>query len=230
MRRKQRAGGTLENNRARASRNYVQRHPNHDSDDAEPQSSFRRALRPPSPCDPSCPPASQLHHHPLPLLHRNLSALRHYILGQQYASEECVPFADSLFLTISAMTLAGLNTVNLSELNTFQQVLLFLLIMLGSAIWVSAFVVHVRWKAFTRRMAAVKEERRRKRLERRSTSRVWRAMSWGTRRGADEEVGHQNEKAVEDEEKNGETTAERDLTPPGRRGTSNLGGHPVLSQ
>ncbi|KAL1624082.1 hypothetical protein SLS54_004011 [Diplodia seriata] len=59
-----------------------------------------------------------------------------------------VSFTDSLFLCVSAMTLAGLNTVNLSNLNTFQQVILFLLIMAGSAIFVSAFVVHVRRKAF----------------------------------------------------------------------------------
>jgi hypothetical protein len=32
------------------------------------------------------------------------------------------------------MTLAGLNTVNLSTLNTFQQVLLFFLIIFGSAV------------------------------------------------------------------------------------------------
>ena len=42
------------------------------------------------------------------------------------------------------MTEAGLNTVNLSELNTFQQFILFLLIMLGSAILVSIAVLQVR--------------------------------------------------------------------------------------
>ena len=45
-----------------------------------------------------------------------------------------VRYIDSLFLTISAMTLAGLNTVNLSTLNTFQQILLFFLIMAGSTV------------------------------------------------------------------------------------------------
>src|SRR4051812_14114179 len=45
-----------------------------------------------------------------------------------------VSYVDSLFFTVSAMTLAGLNTVNLSTLNTFQQTLLFVLIMLGSAV------------------------------------------------------------------------------------------------
>lgn len=43
-------------------------------------------------------------------------------------------YVDALFLAVSAMTLAGLNTVNLSTLNTFQQLLLFFLIILGSAV------------------------------------------------------------------------------------------------
>ena len=45
-----------------------------------------------------------------------------------------VSYTDSLFFTVSAMTLAGLNTVNLSTLNTFQQSLLLVLIILGSAV------------------------------------------------------------------------------------------------
>jgi len=76
-----------------------------------------------------------------------------------------VRFIDSIFLTVSAMTEAGLNTVNLSTLNTWQQVILFLLIMLGSAIWVSAFVVHVRRKAFESRF--LQELEREKRLQKR---------------------------------------------------------------
>ncbi|OJD35784.1 cation transporter [Diplodia corticola] len=74
-----------------------------------------------------------------------------------------VSFTDSLFLCVSAMTLAGLNTVNLSSLNTFQQVLLFLLIMAGSAIFVSAFVVHVRRKAFEAKIYKVVAEQKRQR-------------------------------------------------------------------
>lgn len=57
---------------------------------------------------------------------------------------------------------SGLNTVNLSELNTFQQVMMFLLIMIGSAIFVSAFVVHVRKRAFERRFAYIAAQRRRR--------------------------------------------------------------------
>ncbi|EKG18257.1 Cation transporter [Macrophomina phaseolina MS6] len=74
-----------------------------------------------------------------------------------------VSFTDSLFLCVSAMTLAGLNPVNLSDLNTFQQVMLFLLIIAGSAIFVSAFVVHVRRKAFEAKICKVAEEQKQKR-------------------------------------------------------------------
>lgn len=72
-----------------------------------------------------------------------------------------VSFTDCLFLAVSAMTEAGLNTVNLSTLNSFQQVLLFLLIILGSAIFVSSFVVAVRKRAFDERFrSAIEREHR----------------------------------------------------------------------
>ena len=84
-----------------------------------------------------------------------------------------VTFTDSLFLCVSAMTLAGLNTVNLSTLNTFQQFILFLLIMMGSAVLVSAFVVHVRTTAFEKRFQRiVKKERERKNNLRALISRI----------------------------------------------------------
>lgn len=73
-----------------------------------------------------------------------------------------VSFTDSLFLTVSAMSLAGLNTINLSTLNTFQQFMLFVLIMLGSAIFVSAFVVHVRKSAFEKKFKTIVEKERQK--------------------------------------------------------------------
>jgi hypothetical protein len=73
-----------------------------------------------------------------------------------------VRFIDALFLVVSAMTLSGLGTINLSTVNTFQQVLLFLLIMMGSAIFVSGFVVHVRKRAFEKKFRIVIERERRK--------------------------------------------------------------------
>ncbi|GIJ87113.1 hypothetical protein Asppvi_006016 [Aspergillus pseudoviridinutans] len=65
------------------------------------------------------------------------------------------------------MTLAGLNTVNLSTLSTFQQLWLFFLIILGSAIWVSIAVLLTRRRAFERRFGDIIREQR---LQRRTTS------------------------------------------------------------
>lgn len=57
---------------------------------------------------------------------------------------------------------SGLNTVNLSELNTWQQIMLFALIFIGSAIFVSNFVLQVRRRAFERKFISVIESRARK--------------------------------------------------------------------
>ncbi|KAK0714269.1 cation transport protein-domain-containing protein [Apiosordaria backusii] len=59
-----------------------------------------------------------------------------------------ISYIDSLFLVVSAMTEAGLNTVNLSQMATWQQTLLFLLIIFGSSIWVSIWTVVARKHAF----------------------------------------------------------------------------------
>lgn len=67
------------------------------------------------------------------------------------------------------MSLAGLNTINLSTLNTFQQIILFVLIMLGSAILVSSVVVNVRKRFFEKKFEGVIEEERRKKRERRNS-------------------------------------------------------------
>ncbi|KIW34523.1 uncharacterized protein PV07_01299 [Cladophialophora immunda] len=71
-----------------------------------------------------------------------------------------VSYIDSLFLCVSAMTEAGLNTVNLSELNTWQQIMLFLLIIIGSAIFVSSSILHIRKRAFENKFAELAERRR----------------------------------------------------------------------
>lgn len=67
------------------------------------------------------------------------------------------------------MTLAGLNTVNLSQLNTFQQCMLFLLILLGSAIWVSIAVVHIRRRAFKQKFKSIVKESDQRRRDRSSS-------------------------------------------------------------
>lgn len=70
-----------------------------------------------------------------------------------------VAYIDSLFLCVSAMTGAGLNTVDLSTLNTFQQTILFLLLILGSQIFVSIAVLLVRKHAFESKLNILSVER-----------------------------------------------------------------------
>lgn len=81
-----------------------------------------------------------------------------------------VSYTDSLFLVVSAMTEAGLNTVNLSTLTTWQQTMLFLLIMLGSTIWVSIWTVLARKHFFERRFDVVVRAERARRLSRHGSS------------------------------------------------------------
>ena len=137
---------------------------------------------------------------------------------------------DSLFLTVSAMTLAGLNTVNISLLNTFQQFLLFLLIMLGSAIFISAFVVHVRRSAFEKKFMDIEERQRRGRA--RSRVRTWKDSAFGRK---SEELPRDEVQGIgkeqEQDTKEGDTPdpgqdseQSRDLTPPARRGAPEMNG------
>lgn len=81
-----------------------------------------------------------------------------------------VRYIDALFLVVSAMTLSGLGSINLSVINTFQQVMLFVLIMMGSAIFVSAFVVHLRKRAFEKKFRIVVGKKRHKDGTRRRTT------------------------------------------------------------
>lgn len=66
-----------------------------------------------------------------------------------------ISYTDSLFLVISAMTEAGLNTVNLSQMTTWQQIMLWLLIVLGSSIWVSIWTVLARKHSFEKRFKVI---------------------------------------------------------------------------
>lgn len=82
--------------------------------------------------------------------------------------EQSITFTDSLFLTVSAMTQAGLNTINLSQLNTWQQIILFILILIGSSVLISSVVVHTRKSAFEKRFADIVEKERERRKALRS--------------------------------------------------------------
>ncbi|KIJ31257.1 hypothetical protein M422DRAFT_104826, partial [Sphaerobolus stellatus SS14] len=66
--------------------------------------------------------------------------------GIFYASngEFHIAFIDALFLCVSSMTVTGLATVDLSSLTLWQQVIMFLLMCLGSPISISWIIVYVR--------------------------------------------------------------------------------------
>ncbi|RAL05454.1 putative potassium transporter [Aspergillus ibericus CBS 121593] len=75
-----------------------------------------------------------------------------------------ISYVDSLFMCVSAMTGAGLNTVDLSALNSFQQSILFALLFLGHAILISITVLFVRRSAFQTKFKGISLERARRRL------------------------------------------------------------------
>ncbi|GAB1317320.1 hypothetical protein MFIFM68171_07530 [Madurella fahalii] len=77
-----------------------------------------------------------------------------------------IGYTDSLFLVVSAMTEAGLNTVNLSQMTTCQQTILFLLIVFGSSIWVSIWTVVARKHAFEKRFQDIVRAERMRRASR----------------------------------------------------------------
>lgn len=93
-----------------------------------------------------------------------------------------ISYVDSLFLVVSAMTEAGLNTVNLSQMTTWQQILLWLLILLGGTVWVSIWTVAFRLHAFEQRFKDIVrlERERRDRIRRPGSSGRLRIRFFGT--------------------------------------------------
>ncbi len=51
-----------------------------------------------------------------------------------------IPYIDCLFNSMSAMTVTGLATINLSTLSAMQQVLLFVQMTFGSLVRISPFI------------------------------------------------------------------------------------------
>lgn len=75
-----------------------------------------------------------------------------------------VSFTDSVFLVESAFTGSGLNTINLSQLTTGQQVILTLMMILGSPVLIGLFTIWFRARIFEKRFEDIVEmERSRKR-------------------------------------------------------------------
>ncbi|GEM06129.1 potassiumion transporter [Rhodotorula toruloides] len=64
------------------------------------------------------------------------------------SEENQIPYIDALFMCTSAMTVTGLNTVVLSVLTVWQQVMLFLLMTIGSTTFVSLLVIVIRRQFF----------------------------------------------------------------------------------
>ncbi|CAN8097576.1 unnamed protein product [Discula destructiva] len=71
-----------------------------------------------------------------------------------------VSFIDSLFLVESAFTSSGLNTLNLSELATGQQVILAIMMVLGSPVVVGLFTIRLRAHFFEKRFQDIVQKER----------------------------------------------------------------------
>ncbi|XXH05447.1 isoleucine-tRNA ligase [Hypoxylon texense] len=70
---------------------------------------------------------------------------------------------DSMFMVMSALTASGLNTVNVSQLTTFQQVQLCVLMMIGSQVLISYVTIAFRQHIFEKRFEDIVQTEREKR-------------------------------------------------------------------
>ncbi|KAK3295239.1 cation transport protein-domain-containing protein [Chaetomium fimeti] len=82
-----------------------------------------------------------------------------------------IGYLDSLFVTMSALTATGMNTVNLSEMSLGQQIILFLSLMLGHPILISLWTVLFRRHVFEKRFRAIVKAERARKLKAGST--IW---------------------------------------------------------
>ncbi|KAF2993044.1 hypothetical protein E8E13_000909 [Curvularia kusanoi] len=75
--------------------------------------------------------------------------------GPKEFRDSHLSYMDALFLTCSAMTTTGLNSVDLGDLSGFQQAVLCILLMIGNIPFVSMVVVLIRLSLFRKRMSEV---------------------------------------------------------------------------
>ncbi|KAI3397022.1 hypothetical protein diail_11257 [Diaporthe ilicicola] len=80
-----------------------------------------------------------------------------------------VSFIDSLFLVVSAFTTSGLNTVDISQLTSAQQVIMALMMILGSPVLVSIFTIWLRARVFEKRFEDIVEAERNRRMKKTGT-------------------------------------------------------------
>ncbi|KAF9560954.1 hypothetical protein CPC08DRAFT_750168 [Agrocybe pediades] len=102
-------------------------------------------------------------------IYRNLNFYRVHLLfftftplvfsGIFYASNGRykISYVDALFNCVSAMTVCGLATINLSSLTGFQQALLFVLMCIGNPVLVSWVIVYMRRYFFARKFENILE-------------------------------------------------------------------------
>ncbi|KAK3985513.1 Low-affinity potassium transport protein [Cladorrhinum sp. PSN332] len=71
-----------------------------------------------------------------------------------------MPYIDALFFTAGASTQAGLNTIDVNQLNTFQQVVIYLWPMMSNPITINAFVVFLRLYWFEEKLQVLNDIKR----------------------------------------------------------------------
>ncbi|MBE3046701.1 hypothetical protein IMZ48_30050, partial [Candidatus Bathyarchaeota archaeon] len=96
-----------------------------------------------------------------------------------------LPYIDALFFGVAANTQAGLNTIDLNELNTFQQAAIYVFPMLSGPITLHGSVVFMRLYWFEKRFQNVAREAR----QRRSTLTRTRSKSTGDPSRMEQGVG-----------------------------------------
>jgi hypothetical protein len=69
-----------------------------------------------------------------------------------------IAYIDALFLSSGAATQSGLNTINLNLLNTWQQLILLVIAMVGNPIAINSFVVFLRLYWFEKRFQHIAAE------------------------------------------------------------------------
>ncbi|KAI6158810.1 hypothetical protein EDD17DRAFT_976568 [Pisolithus thermaeus] len=92
-------------------------------------------------------------------------------------------YVDALFNSVSAITVCGLSTVNLSALTPWQQVILFLQMCVGSPVVVSWFMVYIRRYFFAKKFDHVITAEAARQVGRRLEAQLTREIS--TSRGRD---------------------------------------------
>jgi len=141
-----------------------------------------------------------------------------------------IGYTDSLFLVVSAMTEAGLNTVNLSQMTTFQQFLLWFLILIGSSIFVSIGTVLTRKRVFESRFKGIVAKQRDAKYRRRSMS-VGSGIGFRMREGTMEDRLKEQRKDAEPVDRSGfegRHSGPRDPTP--GQGETGPDGHEEISE